>query len=469
MKKNNNMDELFREKLLNYEQEPPPYLLENILAGAEGAKRKRRIVYWRVAGVAAALLLAFMTGWQVNYMNKEPLKTHSVASQNSSLETKTETTIVTEQKTVLKKDQGTQTMITETSVKIKSDENLQAVNAVSYQKKNPSSEPIVSIPTAESALLHPLRALSRLLSHNSAFADGLHKMKTDNSNADFKDQSINQQIVEQNKEKLLAQNKIRNKAQWAIGAQISPDYSVNRSNHSSQYASNMINYASNSPVELGGGVSVEYKAKKRWSLQSGIYYSGVSQASGNTSNSNSDLMFADPGYSGLTNSNTQVNIIANKMSMNSNAGVIQFNSIPSGVILNTNLEDKTMSSAVVASSAKFTQNFQYIEIPLYLRYTVVDSKFDVELLGGLSSNVLVGNDTYLDSGSGSKEVGKTKDMETINYSGTLGVGLKYGLSKRIFLNVEPRVKYYLNSLNNNSDVSYRPYTIGVYTGISYQF
>jgi hypothetical protein len=164
-----------------------------------------------------------------------------------------------------------------------------------------------------------------------------------------------------------------------------------------------------------------------------------------------------------------VNIIANKMSMNSNAGVIQFNSIPSGVILNTNLEDKTLSSAVVASSAKFTQNFQYIEIPVYLRYTVVDSRFDVELLGGLSSNVLVGNDTYLDSGSGSIEVGKTKDMETINYSGTLGVGLKYGLSKRIFLNVEPRVKYYLNSLNNNSDVSYRPYTIGVYTGISYQF
>jgi len=66
-------------------------------------------------------------------------------------------------------------------------------------------------------------------------------------------------------------------------------------------------------------------------------------------------------------------------------------------------------------------------------------------------------------------IGKTKDMESVAYSGSLGLGLKYGLSKRFYLNVEPRIKYYLNSLNSNSSVSYKPYTIGVYTGLSYQF
>jgi len=51
----------------------------------------------------------------------------------------------------------------------------------------------------------------------------------------------------------------------------------------------------------------------------------------------------------------------------------------------------------------------------------------------------------------------------------LGMGFKYGLSRRISLNVEPRIKYYLNSLNSNSSVTYKPYTIGVFTGLSYEF
>jgi len=35
--------------------------------------------------------------------------------------------------------------------------------------------------------------------------------------------------------------------------------------------------------------------------------------------------------------------------------------------------------------------------------------------------------------------------------------------------VEPRVKYFLNSLNSNSSVRYKPYIFGIYTGVSYEF
>ena len=124
---------------------------------------------------------------------------------------------------------------------------------------------------------------------------------------------------------------------------------------------------------------------------------------------------------------------------------------------------------MIVSPTSFIQNFDYIEIPLYLRYTLIDARFDVVMLGGLSSNVLVGNQIFVDNGSGKSLVGKTKDMESLNYSGTLGLGFRYGLSKRISLNLEPRIKYYLNSLNSNSSVSYKPYTIGVFTGLSYEF
>ena len=66
MRKDKNLDELFRDKLLNYEQEPPAYLLDNILSTVAGERRKKKMIFWRVAGVAAALLIAFVAGWQLN-------------------------------------------------------------------------------------------------------------------------------------------------------------------------------------------------------------------------------------------------------------------------------------------------------------------------------------------------------------------------------------------------------------------
>jgi hypothetical protein len=233
----------------------------------------------------------------------------------------------------------------------------------------------------------------------------------------------------------------------------------------------MVNSSATNPVDLGGGISVEYKPGKRWSLQSGVYYSGMGQSSGNSSASSSmsnDYAFANNG-SKYFNAPVNIDTKSSNITMNGTAGVIEFNGVPSQIVLGTNLEDKSMSNAVLVSDARFIQNFEYIEIPVYLRYTLIDSRFDVEMLGGFSSNLLVGNQTFMESSEGKSLIGKTKDMEPMTYSGTLGIGIKYGLSKRIFLNVEPRVKYYLHSLNSSSSVTYKPYTIGVYTGLSYQF
>jgi hypothetical protein len=180
------------------------------------------------------------------------------------------------------------------------------------------------------------------------------------------------------------------------------------------------------------------------------------------------MLYANAG-SNYFNTPVKVDAISNRMSLNSNAGVIELSKIPSGLVVGNSLEDKTLNSTVIVSPTSFIQNFDYIEIPLYVRYTLIDARFDVVMLGGLSSNVLVGNQIFVEGASGKSLVGKTNDMQTLNYSGTLGMGVKYGLSRRISLNVEPRIKYYLNSLNSNSSVTYKPYTIGIFTGLSYEF
>jgi hypothetical protein len=111
----------------------------------------------------------------------------------------------------------------------------------------------------------------------------------------------------------------------------------------------------------------------------------------------------------------------------------------------------------------------FIEIPLYLRYRLVDSKFGLEIMGGVNAGVVVGNNAYIDNSYGLQNIGETKDISTVNLSGTVGVGINYALGKRISLAVEPRLNYYFSSINNNPEVDFRPYRIGVFTGVYYEF
>ena len=466
--KDKELDQLFRDKLSTHEQLPPAYLLENVLAGVAGARRRKKIVFWRIAGVAAALLLAFVAGWQLNYMNRDTTPQPMIATQPATQQThegrKTDPAI----DTMVKNIQDSNIAKEKALVTIDSNKNNQMAATIrSHEKSNLLDNQAIASAKKPSSALQSIEPIASRIGHKDQLADRLHQKKMNDPLVNTQELTIDQQIMEQNHQQMMAQNEKRKKPHWLVGAQVSPAYSVNRSSHSNEYADDMLNSSSNTPVELGGGLSVEYKTGKRWSLQSGVYYAGLGQSSGNSSVSNRHLdAMAE---SGTQFFNAPVNIKASKMTVNSQAGVIELEGVPAGMELATNIEDRTLATAVVGSDARFVQNFQYIEIPLYLRYSVIDARFDVELMGGVSSNVLIGNDTYLESNAGKSLVGKTQDMQDISYSGTLGLGLKYGVSRRIYLNLEPRVKYYLNSLNTNSSVTYKPYTIGVYTGISYQF
>ena len=487
MKKDKNLDELFRDKLLNYEQEPPAYILDNVLAGVAGARGNRKIAFWRIAGVAAALLLAFIAGWQINTRNGQNVRPAVIVNQQVAPEIPADV-----KQEITTNESGNQPGSLPSEIVNKPGmENLQLAEVAKRNKiskkntksipENSKSEQIAAVDESllvvkdeESVILKPIKSLLGLINRGTQdMANYLQEIKTGTQLDSKTNKTIDQQIMEQNRQAMLAENQTKGKSRWLVGAQVSPEYNVSRSSHSEVYASNMLSASSN-PVDVGGGISVEYKKGKRWSLQSGIYYSGMGQSSGNSSYSNRNITSSADFASNLGKEyfNAPVNIDSNtsKMMLNSTAGVIEFKGIPSGIVLGTNLEDKTLASnAVVVSDARFIQNFEYIEIPLYLRYTLIDSKFDVEMMGGFSSNVLVGNQTFMESSAGKNRIGSTKDMESMSYSGTLGIGLKYGLSKSIYLNVEPRVKYYLNSLNSNSAVTYKPYTIGVFTGLSYEF
>jgi len=266
----------------------------------------------------------------------------------------------------------------------------------------------------------------------------------------------------------LALNKTKSAdGNWMIGAAVSPNYSMIKTSQSSEYLRSMANSQSTDNLNLAGGLSVEYKTKKRWSIQSGIYYNKLEQLSGSSLSSQNGLAFGPEGLNNLFNAP----VFANNglMAMNSVAGVIQIANLPSNVRIEGSLDHAQLGKNTLVTNADFNQRFEYLEIPLYFRYLLIDSKIDIQVLSGLSTNILVGNNVYMQDENGKSKIGSTIGMTNFNYSGVFGLGFNYSLTSSLYLNIEPRFKYYFNSLNENKDISYQPYTFGIYTGISYAF
>ncbi|MEP5830920.1 MAG: hypothetical protein ABJ300_11650, partial [Maribacter dokdonensis] len=66
------------------------------------------------------------------------------------------------------------------------------------------------------------------------------------------------------------------------------------------------------------------------------------------------------------------------------------------------------------------------------------------------------------------EIGEANNINDLNFSANMGLGLNYNFSQKVRFNVEPIFKYQLNTF---SDVNgtFRPYSVGVYSGLTFKF
>ena len=114
------------------------------------------------------------------------------------------------------------------------------------------------------------------------------------------------------------------------------------------------------------------------------------------------------------------------------------------------------------------QRFGFIEIPLEVEYRVIDKKLGVNLSGGFSTLLLNENEISADINGQSTLIGEANNFNNTSFSANFGVGVDYRLSEKININLEPKFKYQLNTFNNTSG-DFKPFFIGVYTGLSFKF
>jgi hypothetical protein len=260
-------------------------------------------------------------------------------------------------------------------------------------------------------------------------------------------------------------NPLKGTERWSVAAMASPTYYSRFNSDNSDISKQLM--ASEQPlVSYSGGVAFSYKVNKRFSIQSGLYFSSVGQE---VDGINSFGGFQKYDYN-KGDRNFQV-LTTNGILYTNNGDVFLNASGPVDRILTNYTNDvfDPDKASLQYINNTLRQNFSYLELPIILRYKLIDKAIDFNLIGGISYNMLVNNSVYTIVDGGKYPIGKTDGLNMISFSSSLGMGMEYSFSKNISLNLEPTFRYYLNPFNQSSGTKIHPYSFGIFSGVSYKF
>ena len=254
------------------------------------------------------------------------------------------------------------------------------------------------------------------------------------------------------KEKEAGKNedeKEEKRSKWAISTNASPVYFNSLAQGSSidqQFDSNSKNYA----TTLSFGIAGSYAINNKLSLKTGVNNINISY------NTN-DVLF-DARMNNVENNIPTIsrNPEASNMVFSSKVGNVE--------TLSGDVENVIIENNVGA----LQQNISYIEVPLELSYKLLDKKFGIEVIGGMSTLFLNQNNISLVANGIEMEVGRANNLNNIHFSSNVGLGFKYNFWKSFNANFQPMFKYQINTFSENSG-NFKPYFIGLYTGVSFSF
>ena len=435
-KRDTYVDILFRNGLKEFEVLPPPDVWDNIKPVL--IKRQKSLNIFRLAAVAAILLSISVFS---NWLTKEISKDFSGPAISLNRE------VIPEGSYVAKNQFVTAPLIV---IPVKNNEKAGPVVA----NEAVSSEPI--------NLKMPSAGLFNIALKENKFQKGIKLIIPAES---IKGNSISGGIgdVFLTPDNSISESTVNEVNRWSISAMGSPNYFSNMGGKGD--ASNNLANSEKPAVSYSGGLAVSYNLNKRISIQSGVYYSSVGQKVTGISS------FAGFREYTSTKSGSEFSILtSNGLIVSSNNDIFLKDDISTRVltIYTAEVFDPVKADLTYLNNSVI-QNFDYLEVPVLFKYKAIDKKMDLNLIGGISYNMLIGNSafTYVD---GVKYlIGKTEGLNSLNLSSSFGLGFEYDFSGKISLNLEPTFKYYLTPLGGVAGSSNHPYSFGIFSGLSYKF
>ncbi len=234
---------------------------------------------------------------------------------------------------------------------------------------------------------------------------------------------------------------------WQVTTNIAPVYFNSASGGSpidQQFAGNSKSYETN----MSYGVGVNYAVSKRISIRAGVNKFSVGY---NTK----DVLF----YAGLESQNLG-NITP--------SGTGSFIQVVNQETAGSNLLPFELAIKDNNNVGYINQQMGYIEVPMEMSYKILDSKFSVSVIGGLSTLFLDENAVSIHSGALTAKMGEANNLNDVHFSSNFGLGLRYRFMKSLELHCEPTFKYQINTFSSGAG-NFKPYLIGIYSGLSFSF
>ena len=467
-----NIDKLFKDGLKGVREKPPVHAWDRLNHDLDMATYKKPIFYFRWVAAVALILIAFGAGYLIATLNNNP----NLQSANNQEKTPLNELTNSDQDAF---ENSTDLTIQDTKSESSSNLTLTKSNTLNAELENRLNK--VSISNQDNEL-----SSNELIVVNESFRnkDNLkrvhwnsfdhieieslfrpHPIIQGESLANNSEVSASQYLNSATKpinrlNEYQYNDPVKNKNDqiWVVGAQFAPVISYRdisntygtQNNGSSNQRSDM-NSNEEALLSYAGGVDVNFHINKKWSLQSGAYYSRIGQVNSDALKFNQEnndyLLFA------INTSTGKINIA--------------FEKVPDDVRKITPPKDTL--EALDIGDVKVVQNFDLFEIPFMLRYKFLHKKLSISFAGGLSPAYLIDNTTYLEVENTKYDIGSSSNLNSMIINSSFSLGFDVALSKKFSFNFEPTFKYSLNPLNSDSQFDYHPYYLSWFTGVKYTF
>jgi len=464
MDEKKNIDRLFQEKFKDYEVFPDASAWKNIEKQLMKKKKRRIIPLWlRFAGAAAILLLLISTGFwffdQRDNTTEQPNET-IITDTDSKKEIKEVAPLVKEKNAITFEDTetgGEEEIISKTisknnsqnlknnvvnnptiekvQAKVTPEENI-ALSGVEKEKEDNDRMPLIEKPTKIDVIKEVDIIREKINTEKTAIAQEKIVNEPTTTKTDIQ--------AEIEKTTTVVSAEITNK--WSVGPSMAPVY-YNTLGNGSPIDPALANNKKNSDGSVSYGLKVNYKLSDKFSLQSGINTLELGFTTQNVATLVSSSL--------LDGSNTNINTNVDGASVTALSTVAQ------------NSETLNQRSSFDASGS-LDQSLSYVEVPLEAKYNILQKKLGVNIIGGFSTYFLYQNKVSVTSFGKTSTLGEASNINSLNFSGNLGVDFDYDISKKLYINISPMFKYQFNTFSKNSG-GFKPYYLGVYTGLNFRF
>jgi len=500
------IDRLFQEKFKNFEATPDDAVWENIHKALHEDKRKRRVIplWWFAAGVAAVLVLMLTVGnvfnsgegfnnpenkivgtdntggsdestrtigvddtknnasqsdpsttianteqseggnfendLQKKKLNDRDKTANQIANENSGRST-TNSSNFQDEVTVTKNNMSPVSNLKEETV-AKNTPNLPDLNQNTTELYNEKNKAILKTEKDQSQI-------AKVTDQNLAKDTEAIKENKDIIALNNKEESIEEAIAKANSTN--EEEKKEQPNRWNITPNVAPVY-FNSLGKGSTISSQFVNNSKSGEVNMSYGINGSYAINDKIKIRAGV--------------NKVALGYSTDGVIAFSDINSFNGNYGNKEMQNIDfASQRKADAYMSTSNINSNSAPQFMVSNV---NGALEQQFGYIEVPLEVEYSIINSKFGLNVIGGFSTLFLNDNEVYTVLNNERSLLGEANNINNTSYSANFGLGFNYNISHTLKLNLEPMFKYQINTFTNTSG-DFRPYFIGVYTGFSFKF